>query len=155
MRHANKAAIALLVGAACAFPASALATPEDFATGAFKTSIFGGLKGSFTAHGTPLSAHGQIHFDQDIPGSPFSQLTGTVDCAFVHGNSATITGRLTSGGGGNTFFQLGVTDNGGPSQAVPDAFNLFLTPFELRCNFPLDGVLAIEQGNIIVNDNTP
>jgi hypothetical protein len=152
MRSSKGATLALMLsGAVLAFPASAAAAPPDFASGAFKTSILGGLKASFTGNGTPLAAQGQIHFDQQIPGSAFAQLKGTVTCVFVHGNSATLTGRLTQGGLGNTFFQLGVTDNGD----APDGFNIALTPFELGCGFSFDGVLPIEQGNIIVQDNSP
>ena len=154
MRLSSKSAVAALC-ALCAFPAAASAAPQDFTSGAFKTSVFGGLKGNFTAHGTPLAAHGQIHFDQQIPGSAFSGLKGEVDCVFVHGNSATLTGTITRGGGGNTFFQIGVTDNGGPPGDPPDAFNVSLTPFELSCAFAFDGVIPIEQGNIVVKDNTP
>ena len=154
MRFSSKAATGLLC-VLCAFPAAASAAPEDFASGAFKTSSFGGLTGNFTGHGTPLAAHGQIHFDQQIPGSPFSRLKGEVDCVFVHGNSATLTGRLTRGGGGNTFFQMGVTDNDGQPGNPPDGFNIALTPFELGCAFAFDGVIPIEQGNIVVKDITP
>lgn len=63
-----------------------------------------------------------------------------MNCVFVHGNSATLTGALTRGGGGNTFFPIGVVDNDGLPANPPDAFNIFLTPFELGCAFPIDGL---------------
>jgi hypothetical protein len=154
MHRRNKTALAALC-VVLTMPAAASAAPGDFASGAFKTSILGGLKGNFTGHGSPLDAHGQIHFDQDIPSSAFSGLKGTVDCVFVHGNSATLTGRLTRGGAGNSFFQMGLTDNGEPPDDPPDGFNLAITPFELGCAFPFDGIFPIEQGNIVVKDNTP
>jgi hypothetical protein len=154
MRGFRKGAIAALC-LLSALPAAASAAPTGFASGAFKTSAFGGLKSDFTAHGTPLEAHGQIHFDQQVPFSPFADLKGDVDCVFVHGNSATLTGRLTRGGAGNEFFQMGVTDNDGLAGNPPDGFNIALTPFELGCAFAFDGVIPIEQGNIVVKDRTP
>ena len=51
--------------------------------------------------------------------------------------------------------QIGVVDNDGLPANPPDAFIIFLTPFELGCAFPIDGLFPIEQGNIIVKHNTP
>lgn len=151
------------VGALCGLallPATASAGPRDFASGAFRLQALGTeIKVNFTGHGTALDAWGQIHFDAPAP-SGFAGVVGRVDCVNVAGNRADITGEIRRQDTGNfEMFILGVTDNDVVAGGLPDQATLvILSGAPLPCPLPggpFGGIAPIEQGNIVVKDNTP
>jgi hypothetical protein len=153
-------ALATCIGA-LAIPAAASAAPEDFASGAGDLSFPGRLGPghiSFTGHGTPTDAHGQIHID--IPGSVFFEsLKGKVNCVFVNGNEANLSGELTRGPAGPPaprFFVLFVRDNGNPSGATRDQADVAVSfDSPISCVRPSFAFSPFFHGNAVVKDNTP
>jgi hypothetical protein len=143
---------------ALAVPAAASAAPQDFASGAGDLSFgFGAGHISFTGHGTPTDAYGQVHFD--IPGSViFERLKGKVNCVFVNGNEANLSGELNRGPAGAPefrFFLITVRDNGNPSNATPDQADAEVSGSPISCVSPVFAFSPFSQGNVVVQDNTP
>ena len=150
-RILGAAATAMTLLVTTASPCSA--APRDFASGSGKIN-FGGTLGhvNFTGHGTPTTANGQIRFD--LEDSPFESVEASVDCVSVTDNRAAISGTLRRPSGVFTHILIFVEDNGQP-QGTDRATGIM-------ANGPIpcagtENVLTgdpLEQGNVIVRDNT-
>lgn len=151
------AGVLFAVGALVAGPSTAAAAPVDFTSGSASFVCLQNCGGhvSFTGHGTPTDAHGNVHFD--APGL-FLGPRGSVDCVAVAGNRATVSGVLEKPGPGleGPFYALEVEDNGSPG-AGRDRIQVGTSRFPVQCAFgnEFPPVFPVERGNVVVQDMTP
>jgi len=137
------------------------AEPRDFASGSGKFNFgigFGQV--NFTGHGTPADANGHIRFD--IEGTAFEGLEAKVDCVAVNGNRAALSGTLKEPPAKLPYITrvlLYVEDNGQPQDETDRAYGLLTEGPPIDCALFLNPnpnfAENIEQGNVIVKDNTP
>jgi hypothetical protein len=156
------AAYDLPLGATYDLPADLLAfiasTPssKDFAVGSGRLAKGQPADGfNISAHGSPTDATGSVKFNSPTLG----EIRGDVDCLAVSGNTAGVSGPITSPTN-STFerFIIGIEDNGEPSSPVRDRAVLILStdPVVLPdCGLGdllSTGAQSIIQGNLVVKD---
>ena len=139
-------------------------TPEgrDLAVGEgkFETTTKGvSNQVTFSGHGTPTDAVGSVVFHQ----TDFVEEHGTVNCVFVSGKRAALSGTFDHAVDGLfPFFTVVVEDNGEPTATDPTPDIAIALPsttsfdeFE-SCGFSAlaFGQLPIVQGNVVVIDRT-
>jgi hypothetical protein len=156
------AAYDLPLGATYDLPADLLAfiasTPssKDFAVGSGRFSRGQPREGfNISAHGSPTDAHGHVKFTDPILG----EVRGEVDCLAVSGNTAGISGTVTSAADPELeAFIVGIRDNGEPNNSPRDQAILALSTDPIvipDCglgDFIADGAPEIVQGNLVVKD---
>jgi hypothetical protein len=133
---------------------------DDLAVGEakfMKTNMGQSAQVSLTAHGSPLAANGNVRFNF----SPDLEGRGTVDCLFVSGNQARLSGPLKQpivipNFGTVDHFHITATDNGEPNSANPpdEAFVVLFrtTTPPVSCSQPLFPPDPIAQGNFVIKD---
>ena len=135
------------------------AEPRDFASGSGKFNFGIGFgQANFTGHGTPADANGHIRFD--IEGTLFESLEAKVDCVAVNGNRAALSGTLREPPANAPYLTrvvLYVEDNGQPQDETDSAYGELSGGPPIDCTLFQDANIGdnIEQGNVIVKDNTP
>jgi hypothetical protein len=137
--------------------AAAQAAPEDLASGSgtFDNQFTDGTKFNFTAHGTPLAARGNAHFDI----GPEGDVKADVDCLKVQGNRAALSGTLERPAFGATRYILLIRDNGQGKADQPDDgyFILWYGAPRSDCGFgdfasQFTGTNPIARGNWVIQD---
>jgi hypothetical protein len=111
---------------------------------------------TFSGHGTPVDARGSVVVHQ----TGFVDEHGTVNCVFVTGNRAALSGTFDEPTGLGEFFTVIVEDNGEPSQSNPTPDRALALPSTASFDeFPFCGFSALEvgqlpivQGNVVVLD---
>ena len=142
------------IGCAGALAAPTMAAAPDgaadFASGGGQ--VANGTVFSFGAYGQPGAATGNGYFTFGSKGAR----NATVDCLYVDGNSATLSGRLSSPVSGNTRFELSIRD-GGPNSADDHVYmvlNKLAAPLA-KCGFAKFKLgPAFTQGGITIQDNS-
>jgi hypothetical protein len=135
------------------------ATPssKDFAVGSGRFAKGQPADGfNISAHGSPLDAKGHVKFNSPT----FTvEIRGEVDCLTVSGNTAGVSGPITSPTDtGFDRFIVGIEDNGEPSSPVRDRAILILsTDPVVAPDCGLGDLLGPEaqnivQGNLVVKD---
>jgi hypothetical protein len=136
-------------------PAVAGAAPEDFTSGSasYDECVNCGADLIWTGHGTPANARGQAHIRQP---SVLVDSKATVDCVFVEGNRATVSGRLEkpSPATDGPFYEITIEDNGpGRTDRIDVGYIFFPIDCEAGNQFP--ATFAVSRGNGVVMDRTP
>jgi hypothetical protein len=133
---------------------------DDLAVGEaklMKTNMGQSAQVTLAAHGSPLEANGNVRFNF----SPDLEGRGTVDCLFVAGNQARLSGSLKQpivipNFGTLDHFHITARDNGEPNGANPpdEAIVVFFrtTTPPVSCSQPLFPPDPIAQGNIVIKD---
>jgi hypothetical protein len=132
---------------------------DDLAVGEakfMKTNMGMNVQVTFSAHGSPVDASGNVRFNF----SPDTEGRGTVDCLFVSGNNAGLSGPLSQpivipNFGTVDHFHITAQDNGEPNGSTPDLASVVFfrtTTPPVSCTqapFPLGPIV---QGNIVIED---
>jgi sorbitol-specific phosphotransferase system component IIA len=139
---------------------AAAPSSDDLAVGEakfMKTNMGQSAQVTLAAHGNPLDASGnvRISFSPDLEGR------GTVNCIFVSGNQARLSGPLKEpivipNFGTVDHFHITATDNGEPNGTNPpdEAFVVLFrtTTPPVSCTQALVPPDPITQGNIVIKD---
>ncbi|MDH3755873.1 MAG: hypothetical protein OEU32_18580, partial [Acidimicrobiia bacterium] len=94
-----------------AAPSAAAPSATDSATGAGRLADGGQFQ--FNAKGSPADASGHLRYDILFEGAPWADSKGTVECLYVSGNVAAISGPFDDPAStALPYFLLVVIDNG-------------------------------------------
>ncbi len=141
------------------------ATPDsrDLAVGEGKVAVLSGDRDqvTFTGHGTPTDARGEITYHAISEVFEASE-HGTVDCVNVFENRAALSGQFDEpvllGGEPAEYFLVLVEDNGEPTATdlEPDRARVVVATNDQDCTetlaFTAFTPLPVEQGNVVVMD---